>query len=127
MSCTNHIERKGVLQCVAVCCSVLQCVAVCCSVLQCVHREKRQQSNSTRTHKFRQHVGLFCMSLLDFLYIHEHKHVIHRLMFVYIYTNINMSYTMTTSTATHCEHKYVIHRLYHWKGRRPHTTHTTNT
>ena len=25
----------GVLQCVAVCCSVLQCVAVCCSVLQC--------------------------------------------------------------------------------------------
>ena len=26
----------GVLQCVAVCCSVLQCVAVCCSVLQCV-------------------------------------------------------------------------------------------
>jgi len=24
----------GVLQCVAVCCSVLQCVAVCCSVLQ---------------------------------------------------------------------------------------------
>ena len=27
---------KGVLQCVAVCCSVLQCVAVCCSVLRCV-------------------------------------------------------------------------------------------
>jgi len=27
---------SGVLQCVAVCCSVLQCVAVCCSVLQCV-------------------------------------------------------------------------------------------
>ena len=27
---------KGVLQCVAVCCSVLLCVAVCCSVLQCV-------------------------------------------------------------------------------------------
>ena len=26
---------EGVLQCVAVCCSVLQCVAVCCSVLQC--------------------------------------------------------------------------------------------
>ena len=26
----------GVLQCVAVCCSVLQRVAVCCSVLQCV-------------------------------------------------------------------------------------------
>ena len=25
----------GVLQCVAVCCSVLQYVAVCCSVLQC--------------------------------------------------------------------------------------------
>ena len=25
----------GVLQCVAVCCSVRQCVAVCCSVLQC--------------------------------------------------------------------------------------------
>ena len=24
----------GVLQCVAVCCSVLQCVAVCCSVLR---------------------------------------------------------------------------------------------
>jgi len=23
--------RSGVLQCVAVCCSVLQCVAVCCS------------------------------------------------------------------------------------------------
>ena len=39
-------EHEGVLQCVAVCCSVLQCgavwcnllqcVAVCCSVLQCV-------------------------------------------------------------------------------------------
>jgi len=28
--------NSGVLQCVAVCCSVLQCVAVCCSVLQCV-------------------------------------------------------------------------------------------
>ena len=28
--------RYGVLQCVAVCCSVLQCVAVCCIVLQCV-------------------------------------------------------------------------------------------
>jgi len=27
---------RGVLQCVAVCCSVLQRVAVCCSVLQCV-------------------------------------------------------------------------------------------
>ena len=27
--------RWGVLQCVAVCCSVLQCVVVCCSVLQC--------------------------------------------------------------------------------------------
>ena len=27
---------RGVLQCVAVCCSVLQCVAVCCSELQCV-------------------------------------------------------------------------------------------
>jgi len=25
---------SSVLQCVAVCCSVLQCVAVCCSVLQ---------------------------------------------------------------------------------------------
>jgi len=29
-------ELSGVLQCVAVCCSVLQCVAVCCSVSQCV-------------------------------------------------------------------------------------------
>ena len=28
--------RWGVLQCVAVYCSVLQCVAVCCSMLQCV-------------------------------------------------------------------------------------------
>jgi len=27
---------QGVLQCIAVCCSVLQCVAVYCSVLQCV-------------------------------------------------------------------------------------------
>ena len=27
--------ERGLLQCVAVCCSVLQCVAVCCSVLQC--------------------------------------------------------------------------------------------
>ena len=26
-------DFRGVLQCVAVCCSVLQCVAVCCSVL----------------------------------------------------------------------------------------------
>ena len=26
----------SVLQCVAVCCNVLQCVAMCCSVLQCV-------------------------------------------------------------------------------------------
>ena len=26
--------HSGVLQCVAVCCSVLQCVTVCCSVLQ---------------------------------------------------------------------------------------------
>ena len=31
----------GVLQSVAVCCSVLlQCVAVCCSMLQCVSRER---------------------------------------------------------------------------------------
>jgi len=29
-------RRIGVLQCVAVCCSLLHCVAVCCSVLQCV-------------------------------------------------------------------------------------------
>jgi len=32
----------GVLQCVAVCCSVLQCVAVCCSginVLYCVGKK----------------------------------------------------------------------------------------
>jgi len=29
----------SVLQCVAVCCSVLQCVAVCCSVLQCACNE----------------------------------------------------------------------------------------
>ena len=27
---------RGLLQCVAVCCSVLQCVAVCCSVLHCL-------------------------------------------------------------------------------------------
>ena len=27
--------RLGVVQCVAVCCSVVQCVAVCCSVVQC--------------------------------------------------------------------------------------------
>jgi len=44
--CTGHVSSSysgrgggtaggGVLQCVAVCCSVLQCVAVCCSVLQC--------------------------------------------------------------------------------------------
>ena len=42
-----HVLSRGVLQCVAVCCSVLQCVAgymtcytsclvVCCSMLQCV-------------------------------------------------------------------------------------------
>jgi len=30
------LHRSGLLQCVAVCCSVLQCVAVCCSVLQYV-------------------------------------------------------------------------------------------
>jgi len=32
------LVEEGVLQCVAVCCSVLQCVAlsVCCSVLQCL-------------------------------------------------------------------------------------------
>ena len=29
---SNSLADKGVLQCVAVCCSVLQCVAVCCSV-----------------------------------------------------------------------------------------------
>jgi len=33
---TRESGTRGVLQCVAVCCSVLQCVAVCCSVLQCV-------------------------------------------------------------------------------------------
>ena len=32
---SGNISR-GVLQCVAVCCSVLQCAAICCSVLQCV-------------------------------------------------------------------------------------------
>ena len=36
---TQHKSRAaalgGLLQCVAVCCSVLQCVAVCCSVVQC--------------------------------------------------------------------------------------------
>jgi len=32
----RRARNQGVLQCVAVCCSVLQCVAVCCSVLQCV-------------------------------------------------------------------------------------------
>ena len=31
-----YVYMHGVLQCVAVCCSVLQCVAVFCSVLQCV-------------------------------------------------------------------------------------------
>ena len=30
------LDANGVLQCVAVCCSVLQCVAVCCSVLQSI-------------------------------------------------------------------------------------------
>jgi len=30
----NGRSGMGMLQCVAVCCSVLQCVAVCCSVLQ---------------------------------------------------------------------------------------------
>ena len=29
---------RGVLQCVAVCCSLLQCVAVCCSVLRVIVR-----------------------------------------------------------------------------------------
>jgi len=29
-------KDAGVLQCVAVCCSVLQCVAVCCNALQCI-------------------------------------------------------------------------------------------
>ena len=37
---TRHDSKVGVMQCVAVCCSVcrsvLQCAAVCCSVLQCV-------------------------------------------------------------------------------------------
>ena len=33
---TSWQTHSGLLQCVAVCCSVLQCVAVCCSVLQCV-------------------------------------------------------------------------------------------
>ena len=33
---SNHMLLQGVLQCVAVCCSVLQRVAVCCSVLPCV-------------------------------------------------------------------------------------------
>ena len=32
----DQFSANGVLQCVAVCCSVLQCVAVCRSVLQCV-------------------------------------------------------------------------------------------
>ena len=38
---TVSVAAKGVLQCVAVCCSVLQCAAecccvgMCCSVLQC--------------------------------------------------------------------------------------------
>jgi len=38
MICATRIfcRSKGVLQCVAVCCSVLQCVAVRCRVLQCV-------------------------------------------------------------------------------------------
>jgi len=29
-----HINKRSVLQCVAVCCSVLQCVAVCCCLMQ---------------------------------------------------------------------------------------------
>ena len=32
----SSLAEHGVLQCVAVCCSVLQCAAVCCSALQCV-------------------------------------------------------------------------------------------
>ena len=39
-ACCSVLQRAAVcgsvLKCVAVCCSVLQCVAVCCSVLQCV-------------------------------------------------------------------------------------------
>ena len=34
--CMMYEKTMGLMQCVAVCCSVLQCVAVCCSVLQCV-------------------------------------------------------------------------------------------
>ena len=29
-----QVRHDGVLQCVAVCCSVLQCVAVCCNMMQ---------------------------------------------------------------------------------------------
>jgi len=38
MEWAAHIVALGMLQCIAVCCSVLQCVcdAPCCSVLQCV-------------------------------------------------------------------------------------------
>jgi len=43
--------RRGVLQCVAVCCSVLQCVAVCCSVSQCV-----------AVWRCAKYVGFFCMT-----------------------------------------------------------------
>jgi len=38
----------GVLQCIAVCCSVLHCVSVCCSVLQCV-TEQRHEGRSRGT------------------------------------------------------------------------------
>jgi len=43
----EKVAQGGVLQCVAVCCSVLQCVAVCCSVLQS-GREKVVQGESRR-------------------------------------------------------------------------------
>ena len=42
-------NKLGVLQCVAVCCSVLQCVAVCCSVLQCI--EEKRVGNRVRGNK----------------------------------------------------------------------------
>jgi len=37
-------ESSGVLQCVAVCCSVLQCVAACCNALQCFATRKQAQN-----------------------------------------------------------------------------------
>ena len=62
----------GVLQCVAVCCSLLQCVAVCCSVSQCVAVCCRMLQCVAVCRSVLQCVAVYMVTCVHFVYVCGH-------------------------------------------------------